>query len=144
MLTRRNLFKFAATFGLGVFAPRFEQLASGAAVESRQGQDPSPERVLSQHEQSFLDLEWFENLKDDLDCVEVVAYVAPTFNMPASAEINLIREVPIVSFVARPVFAWERNPSRASGAMRRDPRLSCMPKLKDCRMRERRRALKHC
>ena len=61
------------------------------AVESRQGQDPSPERVLSQHEQSFLDLEWFENLKDDLDCVEVVAYVAPTFNMPASAEINLIR-----------------------------------------------------
>lgn len=37
MLTRRNLFKFAATFGLGVFAPRFEQLASGAAVESRQG-----------------------------------------------------------------------------------------------------------
>jgi DNA primase len=91
MLTRRNLFKFAATFGLSVFAPRFEQLASGAAVESRQGQDPSPERVLSQHEQSFLDLEWFENLKDDLDCVEVVAYVAPTFNMPASAEINLIR-----------------------------------------------------
>jgi len=91
MLTRRNLFKFAATFGLGAFAPRLEQLASGAAVESRQGQDPSSERALSQHEQSFLDLEWLENLKDDLDCVEVVASVASAFNMPASAEINLIR-----------------------------------------------------
>ncbi len=91
MLTRRNLFKFAATFGLGAFAPSLGQLARGAAVESRQVQDPSPDSVSSRHEHSSLGLEWFENLKDDLDCVEVVAYVASAASMPGSAEINLIR-----------------------------------------------------
>lgn len=91
MLTRRNLFKFAATFGLGAFAPRLDRSAHGAAMESRQGQDSSSDRCPSRPERSLLEMEWCENLKDDLDCVEVVAYVASAFRMPCSAEINLIR-----------------------------------------------------
>lgn len=91
MLTRRNLFKLTATLGLGAFTPRLGQLAHGAAMESRQGQSPSPDRVPPRHERSLLEMEWCENLKDDLDCVEVVAYVASAFSMPCSAEINLIR-----------------------------------------------------
>lgn len=93
MLTRRNLFKFAVTLGLGAFAPRLDQLADGAAIESRPGQNQSSNSIPfpSRHERSFLDLERLENLKDDLDCVEVVAYVASAFNLPCSAEINLIR-----------------------------------------------------
>lgn len=40
MLTRRTLFKFAATFGLGVLVPRLDQSAHGAIPEAKQGHDP--------------------------------------------------------------------------------------------------------
>jgi len=91
MLTRRNLFKFAATFGLGAFAPRLDRSARSAAMESRQGGNQPSDRFVSRCESSLLEREWFENLKDDLDCVEVVAHVASAVSMPCSAEINLIR-----------------------------------------------------
>ncbi len=91
MLTRRNLFKFAATFGLGAFVPRFDRSTHRVAMESRQGGNPSSDRFVSRCQSSLLEREWFENLKDDLDCVEVVAYVASAANMPGSAEVNLIR-----------------------------------------------------
>lgn len=91
MLTRRNLFKFAATFGLGAFAPGFDRSNHSAAMESRQGEAQHPDRFVSRCENSLLEMEWFENLKDDLDCVEVVAHVASAVSMSCSAEINLIR-----------------------------------------------------
>ena len=91
MLTRRNLFKFAATFGLGAFAPGFDRSNHSAAMESRQGESQHPDRFVSRCKNSLLEREWFENLKDDLDCVEVVAHVVSAVSMPCSAEINLIR-----------------------------------------------------
>lgn len=91
MLTRRNLFKFAATFGLGAFAPRFNQSTHRVAMESRQGGNPPSDRFVSWCERSPLEREWLENLKDDLDCVEVVAHVASAASMPGSVEVNLIR-----------------------------------------------------
>ncbi len=91
MLTRRNLFKFAVTLGLGTFAPWLDRSASGAAMELRPGRNPPSEIFSSQPERSLLESEWFENLKDDLDCIEVVAYVASARSMTCSAEINLIR-----------------------------------------------------
>lgn len=91
MLTRRNLFKFAATFGLGAFVPRFDRSTHRVAMESRQGGNPPSDRFVSRCESSLLEREWFENLKDDLDCVEVVAYVASAVSMSCSYEINLIR-----------------------------------------------------
>jgi len=91
MLTRRNLFKFAATFGLGAFAPRLNQSTHRVAMVSRQGGNPPSDRFVLWCERSLLEREWFENLKDDLDCVEVVAYVASVSSMPCSADINLIR-----------------------------------------------------
>lgn len=91
MLTRRNLFKFAATLGLGTFAPWLDRSARGAAMESRPGRNPPSDSFSSQPERSLLEMELFENLKDDLDCIEVVAYVASARSMTCSAEVNLIR-----------------------------------------------------
>lgn len=91
MLTRRNLFKFAATFGLGAFAPRLNQSTHRSAMELRQGGNPPSDRFVSWCERSLLESECLDNLKDDLDCVEVVAHVASAVSMPCSSEINLIR-----------------------------------------------------
>jgi DNA primase len=91
MLTRRNLFKFAATVGLSALALRSSRSAHAALSEVRQDHEPVSDGSSSERERLLLDIEWLENLKDDLDCVEVVAYVASAFSMPCSAEINLIR-----------------------------------------------------
>ena len=82
MLTRRTLFKFAATFGLSVLVPRFDQSAHGAIPEARLGHDQLCEDFRSGCERSLLELEDLENLKDDLDCVEVVALCGSPLKRP--------------------------------------------------------------
>lgn len=82
MLTRRNLFKFAATFGLGALLPWRDPSARGAAMELRQGRNSPSDSFSSWHERSLLEREWFENLKDDLDCVEVVARFGQPLKIP--------------------------------------------------------------
>lgn len=82
MLTRRNLFKSAATFGLSALAPWLGESAHGAVPEAR----PNPERVSDASRvgrvRSLLEMEWFENIKDDLDCVEVVAQCGSALKRP--------------------------------------------------------------
>ena len=82
MLTRRTLFKFAATFGLGVLVPRFDQVAHGALPEVRLGHDQLCDDFFPECERSLLDLEYLENLKDDLDCTEVVALCGSPLKRP--------------------------------------------------------------
>lgn len=73
MLTRRNLFKSAATFGLSAFAPWLDRSVRGAVPEARYGPEPASNDSRLGRESCLLELECLENLKDDLDCVEVVA-----------------------------------------------------------------------
>ena len=91
MLTRRNLFKSAATFGVSALMPWFDRSAHGAVPEARHGHEPVSDGSQSGREGALLELERLENLKDDLDCVEIVASVASARSMPCSAEVNLIR-----------------------------------------------------
>ncbi len=91
MLTRRNLFKSAATIGLSTLAPWLDRPAFSAVEEARQGCEPVGDDSRSELQSPLLEMEYLENLKDDLDCVEVVAYVASARSMPCSAEVNLIR-----------------------------------------------------
>ena len=91
MLTRRNLFKSAATFGVSALMPWFDRSAHGAVPEARHGHGPVSDGSHSGREGALLELEGLENLKDDLDCVEVVASVASARSMPCSAEVNLIQ-----------------------------------------------------
>ncbi|MCE7978602.1 MAG: hypothetical protein DYH03_16040 [Nitrospira sp. NTP1] len=55
MLTRRTLFKFAATFGLGALVPRLDQSAHGAIPEARQGHDQVCDDFRSGCERSLLE-----------------------------------------------------------------------------------------
>jgi hypothetical protein len=91
MLTRRSLFKSAATFGLSALMPWFDRSAHGAVEEARHGHGPVSDGSQSGREGALLELEGLENLKDDLDCVEVVASVASARRLHCSAEVNLIQ-----------------------------------------------------
>lgn len=82
MLTRRNLFKFAAMFGLSALAPRSGRSAHAALSEVRQDHEPVSDGSSSEREKSLLGIEWLENIKDDLDCVEVVACFGPALKSP--------------------------------------------------------------
>lgn len=75
MLTRRNLFKSAATFGVSSLMPWFDRSAHGAVPKAKHGGEPVGDDSRSQLKNPLLEMECLENLKDDLDCAEVVARV---------------------------------------------------------------------
>jgi DNA primase len=82
MLTRRNLFKSAATFGLSALAPWLDRSAHGAVPEARHDYATAMDDSHSGRKRSLLKLEYLENLKDDLDCVEVVARFGSPLKSP--------------------------------------------------------------
>lgn len=105
MLTRRTLFKFAATFGLGALVPRLDQSAHGAIPEARQGHDQVCDDFRSGCERSLLELEWLENLKDDLDCAEVVTRLGPPLKTPCWAGTEVIGKASHCPFCAEAGFS---------------------------------------
>ncbi len=90
MLTRRNLFKSAATIGLSTLAPWLDRPAFSAVEEARQGCEPVGDDSRSELQSPLLELEYLENLKDDLDCAEVVARFGPPLKAPCWAGTDLI------------------------------------------------------
>lgn len=91
MLTRRNLFKSAATFGLSALAPWLARSADGAVPEVRHDYATALDDSHSGREKSLLELECLENLKDDLDCAEVVARVGSPLKNPRRIEAEPVR-----------------------------------------------------
>jgi hypothetical protein len=77
MLTRRNLFKSAATISLSALAPWLDRPALSALEEVRHGCEPVGDDSRSQLKNSLLELEYLDNLKDDLDCAEVARVGSP-------------------------------------------------------------------
>lgn len=82
MLTRRSLFKSAATFGLSALVPWFDGSAHGVVPEARHDYATASDDSHSGRERSLLEPEWLENLKYDLDCVEVVARFGSPLKRP--------------------------------------------------------------
>ncbi len=82
MLTRRNLFKFAATFGLSALTPGLDRYAHGAELEARHSPELASDASHVGRVRSLPEMEWLENLKDDLDCAEVVARCGSPLKRP--------------------------------------------------------------
>ena len=93
MLSRRNLFKSAATVGLSVLAPWFDWSRRSAAPEVRPDHEPASVDAGIGHEVSLLEREYLENLMDDLDCGEVVARFGSALNTPPWTEAEPMRRI---------------------------------------------------
>lgn len=92
MLTRRNLFKSAVTFGLSALAPWLDRPALSAVAKVRQGCEPAGDDPPPELQSHLLEMEYLENLKDDLDCAEVVAFFSPSLKRGARTDTDSLRK----------------------------------------------------
>lgn len=91
MLTRRNLFKSAVTFGLSALAPWLDRPALSAVEKVRQGCEPAGDDPPPELQSHLLEMEYLENLKDDLACAEVVAFFSPSLKRGSWTDTDSLR-----------------------------------------------------
>jgi len=93
MLTRRNLFKSVVTFGLSALAPWLDRPALSAVENVRQRCEPAGADPPTELQRHLLELEYLENLKDDLDCAEVVARFGPSLKRGPWMDADPLRRI---------------------------------------------------
>ncbi len=98
MLSRRSLFKSAATVGLSVLAPWLDRPTQSVVPQAGYGHEPSAVDAGTGHESSSLEREYLENLMDDLDCYEVVTRVGSTLINPPWTQTEPMRRLSRCSF----------------------------------------------